>query len=163
MNKPLKLYYHCKLQKITMTILFLTIFLNYTNFILAANKKSQTFSAPILKYMKSFNDGDFLLVNNVTDFTSIVPKGSKISNNCQYGLFTVNQYGYIGNSRYPWNLLPDTQLSKKHKYDITFPAEYYLDCGKHDSRNSTDNLIEIRKFIINKDESLVIYRNEIKN
>jgi hypothetical protein len=140
----------------------MSILLNFTNFLVSANKKTQTFTSPILSHMKSFDDKNYLFVNKVTVLISTFSKESRISNNCQYGLFTVNQYGYIGSSRYPWNLLPDMQLSKKQKDEVELPADYYLDCVKLESKMNIDKLKSIGQFAINKEENLLIYKVENK-
>lgn len=154
------------LLKTSKIIFTLTILLSLTNFSLAIEKNTQKFQAPILKFMQSRDSNTFTSINEITLFLSKISKNSTVSNNCSYALFSVNQNGYISNSRYPWSLLGLKQKNMKTLIDNQFPPDYYLICSSHSDSTIEDviknpNYKVIKKYSISKDESLTIFSNKI--
>jgi len=151
------------LTKIKEIIFVLTVLLSLTNFSVAATKDSQEFSAPNLKFMKTYDTYSFDNINEITLFLSKVKKNEKIVNNCPYALYSVNQNGYIANSRYPWNLLSAKQKNIKDLSDAKSLPDYYLVCSSAlDSAKALplSNLSyqEVKKYFISNEVSLIIYR-----
>jgi len=154
------------LLKTSKIIFTLTILLSLTNFSLAIEKNTQKFQAPILKFMQSRDSNTFTSINEITLFLSKISKDSTVSNNCSYALFSVNQNGYLSNSRYPWSLLGLKQKNMKTLIDNQFLPDYYLICSSPSDSTIEDviknpNYKVVKKYSINKDESLTIFSNKI--
>jgi hypothetical protein len=154
------------LSKTPQVIFILIILLSLSNFGLAVAKKSQQFNAPILKYMQNYNNNTFVNINEITLYISNIDENAKVSNNCPYALYSVNQNGYISNSRYPWNLLSTKQKSMKTSADSNRSPDYYLICSsKIDNSNENlsrnPNYVLSKEYFIGKDESLTIYSKRI--
>jgi hypothetical protein len=154
------------LLKASKIIFTLTILLSLTNFSLAIEKSSQKFQAPMLKFMQTYNSNTFASINEITLYLSKISKDSTVSNNCSYALFSVNQNGYISNSRYPWSLLSSKQKNTKTLIDSEFLPDYYLICSSRSVYHNQDiienlNYAVIKKYLINQDESLTIFSKKI--
>ena len=154
------------LLKTSKIIFALTILLSLTNFSLAIEKNSQKFQAPILKFMQSRDSYTFTSINEISLYLSKISKDSTVSNNCSYALFSVNQNGYISNSRYPWSLLSSKQKNMKNLIDSQFLPDYYLICSSRLDSPLEDviknpNYKVVKKYFINKDEFLTIFSNKI--
>jgi hypothetical protein len=111
--------------------------------------------------MKSYNSKVFSTVEGVTLIESKFSLGSKISINCQYGLYSVNQNGYISNTRYQWNYLPTKLLEDKNVIDRNSPPTFLVNCSNIE--DSKPPLIfanyqynEVKRFKINDNEILTV-------
>jgi hypothetical protein len=149
-------------EKYSRAILTTVVILSFLNFTIAASKFTQHFDAPILKYMKSSDEKSFKTINSVTLFISQIEKNAGLANNCNYGLYSVNQYGYISNSRYPWNLLSSKQKYDKKYIDINTLPRYYLLCSSNQQPVEVDNFLDtnytkIQSLKVNENENLAIY------
>ena len=146
------------------TLLPVLLCVSITNYFFVLNKTSSNYSAPNLKYMKSYNPKVFLYINNITLAVSKFPVGSTVSVNCLYGLYTVNQHGYLSSSRYQWNHLPAKLKMDKLEKEISSPSNYLINCG--DSFPLADSFIynqqrftEFDRFRINEDEILTLNKS----
>lgn len=150
-----------KTKKILQNLFIALLLVSISNFVIGITSNSKKFDAPILKHIRHHNLQNYYTINSLTAFISTIPIGKKISNNCAYGLYSVNQNGYISNSRYPWNLLSTEQLKDKNTIDNRVPADYVLYCGSTLSilEDPKQGMSEVGSFIINKDEKLTIYTN----
>jgi hypothetical protein len=148
-------------------ILTTIVILSLMNFTIAVSKFTKHFEAPILKYMKASDAQSFESINSATLFISHIEKNAKLANNCNYGLYTVNQYGYISNSRYPWNLLSSQQKYVKENIDMNTLPKYYMLCSSNQKSIKINNFLDtnykiIQSFKVNEYEQLTIYvRNQI--
>ena len=146
------------------TLLPVLLCVSITNYFFVLNKTSSNYSAPNLKYMKSYNPKVFSYINNITLAVSKFPVGSTVSVNCLYGLYTVNQHGYLSSSRYQWNHLPAKLKMDKLEKEISSPSNYLINCG--DSFPLADSFIynqqrftEFDRFRINEDEILTLNKS----
>lgn len=146
------------------TLLPVLLCVSITNYFFVLNKTSSNYSAPNLKYMKSYNPKVFSYINNITLAVSKFPVGSTVSVNCLYGLYTVNQHGYLSSSRYQWNHLPAKLKMDKLEKEISSPSNYLINCG--DSFPLADSYIynqqrftEFDRFRINEDEILTLNKS----
>lgn len=146
-------------KKILQNIFTALFFVSISNFMIGITSDSKKFDAPYLKHIRHHNFQNYYAINNITSFISNIPIGKTISNNCAYGLYSVNQNGYISNSRYPWNLLSAEQLKDKYEIDNTVLADFTLYCG--DIKSILDaaklGMSEVESFTINQYERLTIY------
>ena len=150
-----------KLDNLNSIAFPLIICLSITNYFFTVHKKSYLYDAPVLKYMKSYDPNKFPIVNNITLTEANFPLGSTVSINCLYGLYSVNQNGYISNSRYQWNYLPTELMKDKIKIDSNLPPNYLINCSNTDGTRNTlifanHNYKEIKRFKINNNEILTI-------
>ena len=147
--------------KILHNIFMALVFVSISNFTIGITTDSKKFDAPQLKHIRHHNFQNYHSINNITNFISKIPIGQTVSNDCTYGLYSVNQNGYISNSRYPWNLLSTFQINDKKAFDKKTPADFILFCG--DSKlifdASKQELNRVDSFIINEYERLTIYVN----
>lgn len=146
-------------KKILQNIITALFLVSTSNFMIGITSDSKKFDAPHLKHIRHHNFQNYYAINNITSFISTIPIGKTISNNCAYGLYSVNQNGYISNSRYPWNLLSAEQLKDKYEIDNTVLADFTLYCG--DTKSILDaakpGMSEVESFTINQYERLTIY------
>ncbi len=154
------------LSKTPKIILILAIFLSLTNFSIAATKNSNKFTAPILRFMQTHNSNTFTNIDQIALYMSNISNNAKVSNNCSYALFSVNQNGYISNSRYPWNLLNSKQIGMKALIDSKVSPDYYLFCSSkkyyHDENlTKSPNYVLAKRYVISKDEFLTIYSKKV--
>jgi hypothetical protein len=142
-------------------LLPLVVCLSLTNYFFTLSKASSYYSAPILKHMKSYNPSVYSTVNDVTLAVSKLPIGSTVSVNCQYGLYSINQNGYLSNSRYQWNHLPKKLDMDKVRKETSLPSDYLVNCGNFLPKveyftYNQYRFTEIYRVRINKDELLTI-------
>lgn len=154
------------LARIPKIIFVLVILLSLTNFSLATEKTSKKFDAPVLKYMKAYNGNTFTNINEITLYLSNISENAKVSNNCPYALFSVNQNGYISNSRYPWDLLNSKQKDLKALTDREVLPDYYLICSSKMTNVNEKFIMNLsyvlaKIYYISKDESLSIYFKKV--
>jgi hypothetical protein len=154
------------LAKTPKIILILVICLSLTNFIIATTKNSMKFTAPILRFMQTYNSNTFTNIDQIALYMSNISNNAKVSNNCSYALFSVNQNGYISNSRYPWNLLNSKQIGMKELIDSKVSPDYYLICSSkkyyHDENLAKNtNYVLAKRYVISKDEFLTIYSKKV--
>lgn len=148
-------------KKILLNAFCALLFVSISNFMIGITTNSNKFDAPILKHIRHHNFQNYYTINNITTFISTIPNGKTISNNCAYGLYSVNQNGYISNSRYPWNLLSEEQLKDKITIDNRILPDFILYCSGTRSILAApkQEMNEVDSFIINQDERLTIYTN----
>ena len=146
------------------TLLPILLCVSMTNYFFVLSKTSSNYSAPNLKYMKSYNSKVFSNIDNITLAVSKFPVGSTVSVNCLYGLYTVNQHGYLSSSRYQWNHLPTKLKMDKLEKEISSPSNYLINCGK--SLPLVDSFIynqqrftEFKRFSINENEILTLNKS----
>jgi len=146
------------------TLLPILLCVSMTNYFFVLNKTSSNYSAPNLKYMKSYNPKVFSNIDNITLAVSKFPAGSTVSVNCLYGLYTVNQHGYLSSTRYQWNHLPAKLKMDKLEKEISSPSDYLINCGK--SLPLVDSLMynqqrftEFKRFRINENEILTLNKS----
>jgi hypothetical protein len=143
------------------TLLPVLLCVSMTNYFFIFNKTSSYYSAPNLKYMKSYNPKVFSNIDNITKAVSEFPIGSTVSVNCLYGLYTVNHNGYLSSSQYQWNHLPTKLKMDKLEKEINSPSSYLINCGE--SLPLVDSFIynqqkfaEFKRFRINENEILTL-------
>jgi hypothetical protein len=143
------------------TLLPVLLCVSMTNYFFIFNKTSSYYSAPNLKYMKSYNPKVFSNIDNITKAVSEFPIGSTVSVNCLYGLYTVNHNGYLSSSQYQWNHLPTKLKMDKLEKEIKSPSNYLINCGE--SLPLVDSFIynqqkfaEFKRFRINENEILTL-------
>lgn len=148
-------------KKILQNIFTALLFVSISNFMIGITSDSKKFDAPYLKHIRHHNFQNYYTINSITTFISKIPIGQTVSNNCAYGLYSVNHNGYISNSRYPWNLLSAEQLKDKNEIDNRLLADFTLYCGgtKSSLDAAKQGMSEVDSFIINQDERLTIYAN----
>lgn len=154
-----------RIEKYSRVILVTVVILSFMNFTIAAKKFNLYFDAPILKYMKSSDKESFETINSVTAFIAELDDNDRVANNCNYGLYSVNQYGYISNSRYPWNLLSSQQKYDKDRIDFESLPNYILLCYSDKLVDTDDAFYShykmIQTFDVNKNEHISIYARSI--
>ena len=146
------------------TFLPVLLCVSMTNYFFVLNKTSSNYSAPNLKYMKSYNPKVFSNIDNITLAVSKFPVGSTVSVNCLYGLYTVNQHGYLSSSQYQWNHLPAKLKMDKFEKEISSPSSYLINCGSFlplvDSFiYNQQKFIEFKRFRINENEILTLNKS----
>ena len=137
---------------------------NYTYII---KNNSNTYSSKPFKFMKSYDEDTYNFIENVTTIQSKFLDQTTVSINCQYGIFSLNQNGYISNSRYYWNFLPTKIALEKHKYDQASPADFLVNCEKNlQAENQIVYSGHIYKAIyatkVNNDEYLTINKLSVE-
>ena len=137
------------------------------NFTYVIKNNSYTYSSKSFKFMKSYDEETYNFIEDVTAIQSKFPDQTSISINCQYGIFSLNQNGYISNSRYFWNFLPAKIALDKHKFDRASPANFLVNCEKNlQAENQLVYSGHIYKVIytikVNNDEYLTVSKLSVE-
>jgi hypothetical protein len=135
-----------------------------TNYFFILNRTSTDYSAPHLKYMKSYNQKVYSNIESITTAVSKFPMGSTVSVNCMYGLYAVNQHGYLSSSRYQWNYLPVKLKIDKLEKEISSPSSYLINCGESlplvgSFMYNQQKFTEFKRFRINENEILTLNKS----
>lgn len=150
------------------TLLPVLLCVSMTNYFFILNKNSSYYSAPNLKYMKSYNPKAFSNIDNITKAVSKFPIGSTVSVNCLYGLYTVNQNGYLSSSQYQWNHLPAKLKMQKMEKEIKSPSNFLINCGEslplvNSFIYNQQKFTEYKRFRINENEILTLNKRSELN
>jgi hypothetical protein len=150
------------------TLLPVLLCVSMTNYFFILNKNSSYYSAPNLKYMKSYNPKVFSNIDNITKAVSKFPIGSTVSVNCLYGLYIVNQNGYLSSSQYQWNHLPAKLKMQKMEKEIKSPSNYLINCGEslplvNSFIYNQQKFTEYKRFRINENEILTLNKRSELN
>jgi hypothetical protein len=99
------------------------------NYFAAFQKNEYSFQNPEFKFMKTSDRDNQIFIDSFYSVLKDMDSTDQIIIDCNYALLSVNQFGYVAASKYPWNLLTDKMLMDKKLIESNSKPKYAVVCS----------------------------------